>query len=60
MAKKYIDLRKRYIGTSEDVKPTSDVPTGSFYFETDTRKTYIWDGADWKLGPYTLIDGGVF
>jgi len=57
---KYTDIKKRYIGTSGDDKPIIGVPTGSFFFETDTRKTYIWDGSNWKLGPYTLIDGGVF
>lgn len=35
-----------YIGESADVKPTN-VPVGSIFFESDTKKFFIWNGSAW-------------
>lgn len=48
--------RQEYIGVSTDTKPTTNVPTGSTFFEGDSGKTYIWtanstsgSSSDWSL-----------
>jgi len=38
----------RYTCLAEDTKP-SDAISGDRLFETDTKKLYIYDGADWNL-----------
>ena len=40
-----ITKTKKYIGLSTDVKPTTDVPPGSKFLETDTNAVYIYDGS---------------
>jgi len=37
-----------YRGLSTDTKPTTDVDTGSIYYETDTGKRWQWDGLEWR------------
>jgi hypothetical protein len=37
-----------YYGKSTDAKPTPD-KVGSTFFEIDTVKVYMWDGADWVV-----------
>lgn len=38
-----------YIGLSTDGKPTDNtVPIGSEFYESDTKKKYVWNGTDWK------------
>ena len=36
-----------YVGDSSDNKPTTDIPIGSVFYETDTTITYMWEGRDW-------------
>jgi len=38
-----------YLGLSSDTKPTTGINPGIQFYETDTGKTYIWDGATWDL-----------
>jgi hypothetical protein len=41
---------KKYTGLSGDTKPTLTVrEAGSEFYETNTRKTYIWSGTAWGL-----------
>jgi hypothetical protein len=35
-----------FIGKSTDTKPTPKT-VGCTFYETDTKKIYIWDGTDW-------------
>ena len=37
-----------WVGASTDTKPTSGVPVGSLFYETDTKLTYIYSGAAWS------------
>lgn len=40
----------RYVGASGDSKPTTGVPAGSEFFESDTGLTYVFNGeATWTL-----------
>ena len=34
-------------GLSSDTKPTTNLPTGYRFFETDTRREYYWNGTSW-------------
>ena len=38
-----------YIGLSTDSKPTTSVPPGSTFYETDTSSTYIYSGTAWVV-----------
>lgn len=38
---------RSYLGLSSDAKPTSGVPIGSTFFETDTSVQSIYDGTSW-------------
>lgn len=51
MAVKYVTNVKLFIGLSSDDKPSSGVPVGSRFYETDTGDTYITtdDGTTWVL-----------
>lgn len=42
---------QRYIGLSSDEKPTSNVPAGSSFFESDTFRIARWDGYRWAYPP---------
>ena len=39
----------RFIGTSNDIKPLSNVKNGSTFLETDTGNLYSFDGTNWFL-----------
>lgn len=39
----------RYLGLSSDTKPTTEVPAGSTFFETDTRLVYVYNGSAWSV-----------
>lgn len=41
---------RRFIGLSSDTKP-SGPPAGSTFYETDTLRWYVYDGAAWQLRP---------
>jgi hypothetical protein len=41
------EFRVSYICSSSDTKPTENVPKGSGLYETDTGKTYWFDGIIW-------------
>ena len=45
-----------YIGLSTDSKPTTSVPPGSTFYETDTKSTYIYSGSAWSV--YIEPSGG--
>ena len=38
-----------YTGLSTDTKPTTNVPSGVLFFETDTFRVYVYDGTTWQL-----------
>ena len=48
---------RRLAGLSSDSKPTTNMPIGSTFLETDTRRGFIYDGSNWVLkdtgGQYT-------
>ena len=33
-----------YAGLAGDTKPTTDVPAGSFFYESDTGEKHVFDG----------------
>lgn len=39
----------RYTGLAADIKPTTNVPVGSIFIETDTGFLYIWTGSAWVI-----------
>lgn len=39
----------RYTGVSTDTKPSSGIPAGSTFYETDTGVTYIWNLSAWSV-----------
>ena len=41
---------RRFIGLSGDTKPTG-VPAGSTFVETDTRRSFVYDGSAWSARP---------
>jgi hypothetical protein len=51
MAVQLVTTIQNFIGESGDVKPTSTatnrIPVGSEFYESDTFKTYVYDGTDW-------------
>jgi hypothetical protein len=53
MAVQLVTTIQNFIGASGDAKPTSTatnkIPVGSEFYEEDTKKKYVWDGAAWKL-----------
>jgi len=49
MTVRLIATTKNFIGLSSDVKPTTSVPMGSTFLETDTSDTYIYNAAGWSL-----------
>ena len=48
-----MEIAKRYyysyVGTSAETKPASEVEPGNEFYETDTGRTYIYDGSAWVL-----------
>lgn len=44
-----IQAVKDYYGLSSDSKPTTNTPTGSTFFETDTLRLYQYNGSSWFL-----------
>jgi hypothetical protein len=42
-----VTVIKRFIGESFDTKPSTGIPPGSTFFETDTKNTVIYSGAAW-------------
>lgn len=43
---------KNYYGLSTDVKPTTDTPSGSTFWATDTNIVFRYDGTNWH--PYDI------
>ena len=39
----------KYIGTSADTKPTTAIPAGSTFYETNTGDLYQYDGSAWAI-----------
>lgn len=39
--------QSRYVGLSTDTKPTEGVAPGSTFFETDTKRLFMFDGRKW-------------
>jgi hypothetical protein len=44
-------------GLSTDTKPTTNLPAGYKFFETDTKSTYTWDGTTWALSYLNYLGG---
>tara|TARA_Y100000310_G_scaffold237033_1_gene240285 strand:- start:160 stop:402 length:243 start_codon:yes stop_codon:yes gene_type:complete len=42
---------QRWVGNSEEAKPTDAVPVGSTFRETDTGNQYTFDGEKWFTFP---------
>jgi len=42
---------QRYTAAAADAKPTAGVYVGAELFETDTARTYIYDGSAWTVMP---------
>ncbi len=42
-----VTVIKRFIGESFDAKPSTGIPPGSTFYETDTKNNVIYDGAAW-------------
>lgn len=49
MTVRLITTTQNFIGLSTDTKPTTGVPMGSTYLETDTGDTYIYDASGWSF-----------
>ena len=49
MAVVQIDDIQEHIGASSDSKPTTGVPAGSTFEETDTGSFYIYTGSAWVI-----------
>jgi hypothetical protein len=64
---------QNFFGLAADTKPTTNVPSYSTFFETDTQRTYRWDGTFWhpqysietdsfydnfESGTFNFTDGG--
>ena len=49
---------KRLFGISSDSKPSSNVPTGSLFYETDTGVSYVYDGSAWNTQS-SRVSGGM-
>ena len=49
MAVKKETTIQRFIGLANDSKPTTGVPVGSTFFETDTHKTFTYNGSSWDF-----------
>lgn len=48
MAVQLVTTIQKFIGASGDTKPTdASIPIGSEFYESDTFKTYVYDGTDW-------------
>lgn len=47
MAVSLIVGAQRYSGLSSDTKPTTGVKVGATFYETDTGRTAVYDGAAW-------------
>ena len=45
----------RFIGESFDTKPTTGVPVGSTFFETDTKNTFIYSGSAWVFTGSSIV-----
>lgn len=43
--------RSEYVGLAADTKPTTGVPAGSTFYETDTGATYVYAGSAWVAMP---------
>ena len=55
MAVKYIAAIKIYSGLSTDSKPTTGVPVGSTFWETDEGHAYAYNGSAWSY-IFPLVD----
>jgi hypothetical protein len=42
-----VTVIKRFIGESFDTKPSTGIPPGSTFYETDTKNTVIYSGSAW-------------
>lgn len=51
-----IDNPQKWVGTSGDTKPSSDIGVYSEFYEYDTGNTFVWNGTAWKEKS-PLIDG---
>lgn len=49
MAVNFVVTIKKYVGLAADVKPTTEVPPGSEFYEYDTGLTYIYNGSAWSI-----------
>lgn len=58
MTVRLITTIKNFVGLSTDGKPTSGVPAGSTFLETNTGDTYVYSAAGWSLYGY-MVPGEV-
>jgi len=53
---------QRWEGLSGDVKPAAPTFVGSTFYETDTGRTYLWNGVAWVIMPVHILNvqGGAY
>lgn len=51
-----------WIGLSTDTKPAAPTYVGSRFYEYDTGRTYVWNGAAWVIMPVHILNvqGGAY
>ena len=49
MAVVLVTAIRRYVGLEADTKPTVGVPAGATFYETDTLRTFVYDGTAWQV-----------
>jgi len=62
MAVLMIGSIQRWEGLSGDVKPAAPRFVGSTFYETDTGRTYMWNGVAWVIMPVHILNvqGGAY
>lgn len=62
MAVQMMSTIQRWEGLSTDVKPAAPTFVGSTFYETDTGRTYLWNGVAWVVMPVHILNvqGGAY
>ena len=62
MAVQMMSTIQRWEGLSTDAKPAAPTFVGSTFYETDTGRTYLWNGVAWVIMPVHILNvqGGAY
>ncbi len=62
MAIQMMSTIQRWEGLSTDTKPAAPTFVGSTFYETDTGRTYLWNGVLWVIMPVHILNvqGGAY